>query len=264
MTNGRFIGCVLDRNGLRPSKYIITKDKRLIITSEYGILDVPVEEIEERGRLQSGEMMGLDLKSGKVLKSDEIDNYLKSKEPYNEWLNENMEYLQEYIESPHLTIEELQKEELQSKQRYFNITHEVIDQIIEPMLKDGKEATGSMGDDTPLAVFSKIQRNFSDFFRQKFAQVTNPPIDPIREKVVMSLNTGFGEVRNILKEDMEHAKRLKSGSPILIKETLDILLEFGNSKNPKYDPSYKAQSYSTTFTQDMKGSLETLIDKIIR
>jgi glutamate synthase (NADPH/NADH) large chain len=263
MTNGRFIGCVLDRNGLRPSKYIITKDKRLIITSEYGILDVPVEEIEERGRLQSGEMMGLDLKSGKVLKSDEIDNYLKSKEPYNEWLNENMEYLQEYIESPHLTIEELQKEELQSKQRYFNITHEVIDQIIEPMLKDGKEATGSMGDDTPLAVFSKIQRNFSDFFRQKFAQVTNPPIDPIREKVVMSLNTGFGEVRNILKEDMEHAKRLKSGSPILIKETLDILLEFGNSKNPKYDPSYKAQSYSTTFTQDMKGSLETLIDRII-
>jgi len=94
-----------------------------------------------------------------------------------------MNYLQEYIDSPNLQIEDIDNRELEEKQRYFNITHEVIDQIIEPMLKDGKEATGSMGDDTPLAVFSKIQRNFSDFFKQKFAQVTNPPIDPIREKL---------------------------------------------------------------------------------
>jgi glutamate synthase (NADPH/NADH) large chain len=263
MTNGRYIGCILDRNGLRPSKYIITKDNRLIITSEYGILDIPVEEIKERGRLQSGEMMGLDLKNGRVMKNDEINDYLKARANYNEWLNDNMSYLQEYIDSPYLHIEEIQKEELEAKQRYFNITHEVIDQIIEPMLKDGKEATGSMGDDTPLAAFSKIQRNFSDFFKQKFAQVTNPPIDPIREKVVMSLNTGFGEIRNVLVEDSEHAKRLKSATPILIKDTLDILFEFGDPKNPKYDTSYKLKSYSTTYTSDMRGSLERLIDKII-
>ena len=263
MTNGRYIGCILDRNGLRPSKYIITKDNRLIITSEYGILDIPVEEIKERGRLQSGEMMGLDLKNGRVMKNDEINDYLKARANYNEWLNDNMSYLQEYIDSPYLHIEEIQKEELEAKQRYFNITHEVIDQIIEPMLKDGKEATGSMGDDTPLAAFSKIQRNFSDFFKQKFAQVTNPPIDPIREKVVMSLNTGFGEIRNVLVEDSEHAKRLKSATPILIKDTLDILFEFGDPKNPKYDPAYKLKSYSTTYTSDMRGSLERLIDKII-
>jgi len=263
MTNGRFIGCVLDRNGLRPSKYIITKDKRLLITSEYGVLDISVDNILERGRLQSGEMMGLDLKSGKVLKSNDIDNYLKAKEPYNEWLSENMSYLQEYIDSPFSTVEEIDKEELEAKQRYFNITHEVIDQIIEPMLKDGKEATGSMGDDTPLAVFSNQQRNFSDFFKQKFAQVTNPPIDPIREKVVMSLNTGFGEIRNILVDDAEHAKRLKSTSPILVKENLEVLLEFGDRTNPKFDPSYKAKSYSTLFQTNMKLSLETLIDTIL-
>ncbi len=263
MTNGRYIGCILDRNGLRPSKYIITKDNRLLITSEYGVLDIPVDNIKERGRLQSGEMMGLDLKNGRVMKNEEINNYLKSRANYNEWLNDNMNYLQEYIDSPNLQIDEIKKDELEKKQRYFNITHEVIDQIIEPMLKDGKEATGSMGDDTPLAAFSKIQRNFSDFFKQKFAQVTNPPIDPIREKVVMSLNTGFGEVRNVLIEDSEHAKRLKSATPILIKDTLDILFEFGDPKNPKYDPAYKLKSYSTTYTLDMKNSLETLIDKII-
>jgi len=263
MTNGRYIGCVIDRNGLRPAKYIITKDNRLLITSEYGVLQVPTEEIAERGRLQSGEMMGLDLKDGKVMKNSEIDAYLKGREKYNDWLNENMSYLQEYIDAPFSSVEEIEPQELHNKQRYFNITHEVIDQIIEPMLKDGKEATGSMGDDTPLAAFSNVQRNFSDFFKQKFAQVTNPPIDPIREKVVMSLNTGFGQIRNILEETSTHAKRLKSGSPILVKDSFEVLLEFGDPKDPKYDPDYKAKIYSTTFTQGMKASLESIIDKII-
>jgi len=109
-----------------------------------------------------------------LLKNEEINNYLKSRANYNEWLNDNMNYLQEYIDSPNLQIDEIKKDELEKKQRYFNITHEVIDQIIEPMLKDGKEATGSMGDDTPLAAFSKIQRNFSDFFKQKFAPSYKP------------------------------------------------------------------------------------------
>ena len=195
--------------------------------------------------------------------NDDINKYLKDRANYNDWINQHMSYLQEYIDSPIATMDPIDQKELESRQRYFNITHEVIDQVIEPMINDGKEATGSMGDDTPLAAFSKVQRNFSDFFRQKFAQVTNPPIDPIREKVVMSLNTGFGEIRNILKEEVEHAKRLKSGSPILIKETLKILLEFGNEQNPKYDPSYKTNFYSTTFSKDMKKSLELLIDTII-
>ncbi|MDD5359437.1 MAG: glutamate synthase large subunit [Sulfurovaceae bacterium] len=262
MTNGRYIGCVLDRNGLRPSKYIITKDNRLIISSEYGVLDIDEEDIVERGRLQSGQMMGVDLKYGKVLKNCDIDKYLKNREPYDKWLNENMTYLQEHMIDPFSHIDIPQKEEMEARQRFFNITLEVQEQVLASMAEEGKEATASMGDDTPLAAFSNAQRNFSDFFREKFAQVTNPPIDPIREKVVMSLNTGFGEARNILTDDAFHAKRLKTVSPILSLEKLEILKAFGNDKDARYDANYKAKTYSTVFTSDLRKSLQKLINKI--
>ena len=263
LTDGRYIGCVLDRNGLRPAKYIITTDNRLLISSEYGVLKTPEEEIVERGRLQSGEMMGIDLKYGKVLKSNDIDEYLKNREPYSKWMNENMIYLQEHMSDPFSTINLPEKEIIYAKQRFFNITLEVAEQVLDPMIKEGKEATASMGDDTPLAAFSKKQRNFSDFFKQKFAQVTNPPIDPIRERVVMSLNTGFGEMRNILTDDADHAKRLKTVSPILSYEKVDILREFGDEKDPKFDPSYKARCYDTTFKKNLRESLNTLAEKIV-
>ncbi len=263
MTDGRYIGCVLDRNGLRPSKYIITTDNRLLISSEYGVLQTPEEEIVERGRLQSGEMMGIDLKYGTVLKSHDIDDYLKNREPYSKWMNENMIYLQEHMRDPFSTINMPDKETMYAKQRFFNITLEVGEQVLDPIIKEGKEATASMGDDTPLAAFSQKQRNFSDFFKQKFAQVTNPPIDPIREKVVMSLNTGFGEIQNILTDDAEHAKRLKTVSPILSFEKVTILQEFGNEKDPKYDKSYKANCYTTTFNYDLQASLNKLVDQIL-
>ena len=263
MTDGRYIGCVLDRNGLRPSKYIITRDNRLLISSEYGVLQTPEDEILERGRLQSGEMMGVDLKYGKVLKNEDINCYLKNMDPYDQWLNDNMIYLQEHMEDPFSNIDIPEKTEMEAKQRFFNITLEVMEQVFEPMVKEGKEATASMGDDTPLAAFSTKQRNFSDFFKQKFAQVTNPPIDPIREKVVMSLNTGFGEIRNILTDDAEHAKRLKTVSPILSLEKLELLKAFGNEKDPKYDASYKARTYATTFESDLKGTLSSLVERII-
>ena len=262
-TDGRYIGCVLDRNGLRPSKYIVTKDRRLIISSEYGVVDVEDDEIVERGRLQSGEMIGLDLKYGTILKNSEIDEYLKSSQPYAEWLNERMVYLQEYVEKPFDNLERYNLTQMVEKQRYFNITQEVIDQIVEPMIKDGKEPTGSMGDDTPLAAFSKVQRNFTDFFKQKFAQVTNPPIDPIREKVVMSINTGFGEIHNILDEDPDHAQRLKTTSPILTFEKLEVLKSFGDEKHPRYQACYKNRTYATTFEENLKGSLEDLVYDIV-
>jgi len=263
MTDGRYIGCVLDRNGLRPSKYVITSDNRLLISSEYGVLETPEDEIVERGRLQSGEMIGVDLKYGKVLKSNDIDNYLKNMDPYDKWLNDNMVYLQEHMDDPFSTVEISDKKVLEARQRFFGITLEVIEQVFEPMVKEGKEATASMGDDSPLAVFSTKQRNFSDFFKQKFAQVTNPPIDPIREKVVMSLNTGFGEIRNILSDDAEHAKRLKTVSPILSLEKLELLKAFGNEKDPKYDASYKARCYDTTFDTNLKETLDNLVEMVI-
>jgi len=263
MTDGRYIGCVLDRNGLRPSKYVITTDNRLLITSEYGVLGIPDEQIVERGRLQSGEMMGVDLKYGRVLKSNDIDDYLKSMYPYNKWLSQNMSYLQEHV--PTAKVDEVSKDhkEMEAKQRYFNYTLEVMREVIKPMIAEGKETTGAMGDDTPIAAFSTEQRNFTDFFKQKFAQVTNPPIDPIREKTVMSLNTGFGEMRNILSDDAAHAKRLKTVLPVMSAEKFAILKEFGDEKNEKYDPVYKARCYDTTYETDLRSSLNRVIDTII-
>ncbi len=263
LTDGRHIGCILDRNGLRPAKYIITTDDTILITSEYGVLDIDEEKIIEKGRLQSGQMIGIDLKYGKVIMPSEIDTHLKNSQPYTKWLNRNMVYLQEYIEIPFKQLDDYKLPDLYKRQRFYNITQELIEMVIEPMMNDGKENTGSMGDDTPLACFSKSQRNFTDFFKQKFAQVTNPPIDPIREKIVMSLNTGFGEIRNILAEEPEHAKRLKAVSPILMKEKLDILLSFGNPKSPNYDECYKNSFYSTIYNDNLKSSLEELSDKIV-
>jgi len=264
LTDGRYIGCVLDRNGLRPSKYIITHDDTLLIASEYGVIDISEDQIKERGRLQSGQMIGLDLKFGKVLKDEDINQYLKSSNPYMKWLNDHMIYLQEHVDEQYVTRCEYDATNLIARQRYFNITQEVVEQVIEPMMRDGKEAVGSMGDDTPLAAFSSVQRHFSDYFKQRFAQVTNPPIDPIREKVVMSLNTGFGETHNILDEIPSHANRLKAISPIIIREKLEVLKSFGDKKSPRYQSFYTNQEFSTTYKGALKAALETLVDHVVK
>ncbi|WP_031347777.1 glutamate synthase large subunit [Sulfurimonas hongkongensis] len=263
VTDGRYIGCALDRNGLRPAKYIVTKDDNFLIASEYGVIDIPQEEIKERGRLQSGEMIGLDLKFGELLKNDQINDYLKSSNPYMKWLNEHMIYLQEFVEVQYTDKCNFEIKDFIKRQRYFNITQEVVEQIIEPMIIEAKEAVGSMGDDTPLAAFSNKQRNFTDFFKQKFAQVTNPPIDPIRERVVMSLNAGFGEVHNILDEIPTHAHRLKSISPIITREKLDVLKSFGDKKSPRYQAFYQNKTFSTAYQGSLKESLDELIKKIV-
>jgi len=264
LTDGRHIGCLIDRNGLRPSKYVITKNHKLYITSEYGTLDIDEDNISERGRLQSGQMIGLDLKHGKVLKEDDINDYLKSSQHYAKWLNDDMDYLQEYIEDSFLNLTDYKVEELEKKQKYFNITYEAIDQMIEPMAKDGKEPVGSMGDDTPMACFSKVNRKLYRLLQTKFAQVTNPPIDPYREKIVMSLETGFGRVQNILVETPEDAKRIKVASPILMKEKFDVLFSFGDEKSPRYDEYYKNRVFSTTFTTDLKASLKELAANVVK
>jgi len=265
VSDGRYIAVVLDRNGLRPAKYIITKDNNILIASEYGVLDIADnEEVVERGRLQSGQMIGVDTKFGIVLKNKDIHDYLKSSNPYTKWLNENMIYLQEYIENPYAIDKKIEVDDLIHKQRYAGITKEVINTIIKPMIEDAKEPTGSMGDDTPLACFSDYPfRSFNDFFRQKFAQVTNPPIDPLREKIVMSLNTGFGEVHNILDEAPEHAKRIKTTTPILTQTKLEVLKSFGDEESPRFEKDYKNASYSTAYKENLKEALENLTDKIV-
>lgn len=263
ITNGRYVACVLDRNGLRPAKYVVTTDDRLLITSEYGVLGTPPEKIRERGRLQSGQMIAADLDQGQIFYTRDIDRYLMNSQPYNQWLTEHTHYLQEFIERQFEDLSDYRYADLERLQRYHNITSEVVDLVIRPMMAQGKEPVGSMGDDTPLACFSQKQRNFCDFFKQKFAQVTNPPIDPLREKAVMSTTIGLGEIGNPLVEDKDRARRLKSISPILSRDIFDALLSFGDPERPRYEPCYRYATLSTGFSGNLKKALETLARQAI-
>ncbi|ABA88728.1 NADPH-dependent glutamate synthase, glutamine amidotransferase and FMN-binding subunit [Syntrophotalea carbinolica DSM 2380] len=264
LTDGRYVGCILDRNGLRPAKYLITTDDRLLVTSEYGVLDIPPEQIRERGRLQSGEMIAADLQQGQFFTTRDIDRYLMDSQPYSDWLTAHTCYLQEFIEQQFDDLSGYEVAGLTTGQRYFNVTHEIQEIFIRPMLEAGKEPTGSMGDDTPMAAFSKQPRSFCDFFRQRFAQVTNPPIDPYREKAVMSTTVGFGELGNPLLETPERAHRLKSISPILSREIFDVLMSFGDPDHPRYDPSYRVATFATGFDKDLRVSLQDLGERVVR
>ena len=263
ITNGRYIGCVLDRNGLRPAKYVITTDDRLLISSEYGVLDTPAEMVKKRGRLQSGEMIAADLHRGEIFFPRDIDRYLMESQPYKHWLTEHTYYLQEFIERQFEDLSDYRYPELEQLQRYHNVTSEVVNLVVRSMMADGKEPVGSMGDDSPIAAFSTQQRNFSDFFKQKFAQVTNPPIDPLREKAVMSTTIGFGGIGNPLIETKERAKRLKSISPILSYDIFQALLTFGDPDLPRYEPCYKHQRFTTGFQQDLEQSLKQLGKEVV-
>ncbi len=263
LTDGRYIGCVLDRNGLRPAKYIITVDNRLLISSEYGVIDTPPETIRERGRLQSGQMIAADLSSGQIFYTRDIDRYLMESQPYNQWLTEHTYYLQEFIGRQFSEDKDYRYPDLETAQRYHNITSEVVDLIIRPMMADGKEPVGSMGDDTPLAAFSDQQRNFSDFFKQKFAQVTNPPIDPLREKAVMSTTIGFGGIGNPLIETKSRAMRLKSVSPFLSYEIYHSLLTFGDPQLPRFEACYKYRIFHTDFRSDLQKALQHLAEQVL-
>ncbi|GAB4172368.1 MAG: glutamate synthase large subunit [Geothermobacteraceae bacterium] len=264
MTNGRYVGCVLDRNGLRPAKYVITTDNKLLLTSEYGVLGTPPGKVHQRGRLQSGEMIAADLQQGQIFFTRDIDRYLMESQPYNKWLTEGTYYLQEFIELQFQDLSDYDYPDLHRLQRYHNITNETVEQMLKPMLRDGKEPTGSMGDDTPMAAFSDQPRNFADFFRQKFAQVTNPPIDPYREKVVMSTTIGIGEIGNPLIETADRARRLKSISPILSLDIFKALLSFGDPEKPRFEPMYRHQTFSTDFRKDLHGSLVALGDRVVQ
>ncbi len=262
LTNGRYVGCVLDRNGLRPAKWVVTTEDKLLLTSEYGVLGTPPEKVRRRGRLQSGEMIAADLEQGEIFFTRDIDRYLMESQPYSRWLTDNTYYLQEFIELQFQDLSDYDYPDLPRLQRYHNLTHETVEQMIKPMLRDGREPTGSMGDDTPLAAFSDQQRNFADFFRQKFAQVTNPPIDPYREKVVMSTTIGIGEIGNPLVETPDRGKRLKSISPILSLDIFKALLSFGDPDRPRYDPAYRHQSFDTGFRGNLHQALVALGDRV--
>jgi glutamate synthase domain-containing protein 2/glutamate synthase domain-containing protein 1/glutamate synthase domain-containing protein 3 len=211
-SDGNFIGASLDRNGLRPARYTITKDNFIVLASEVGVLDIPPEKVEKKGRLAAGQIIYVDLKQKRVLFNREIKLRVARFNPYRRWVEENKILLSGLLEyaSNHPSPEVLLR-----KQRLFGYTREEINMLLVPMLTNAQEATGSMGNDAALAVLSQKPQLLFSYFKQLFAQVTNPPIDPIRENLVMSLTVFIGNKRNILDSTPQHAKLVKLKSPIL-------------------------------------------------
>jgi glutamate synthase (NADPH/NADH) large chain len=243
LTEGRYACCVMDRNGLRPARWVMTKDRHITLGSEIGIWDYAPEDVVAKGRLKPGEMIAIDTETSKFLLSDDIDKMLQERNPYEIWLRDGLKRLT--ANSAHTTLSALamSKEVLARLEKLFQVSYEERDQILKVLARDSQEATGSMGDDTPLPVLSMHHRSLYDSFRQQFAQVTNPPIDPLREKIVMSLETCIGREHNLFNEGAEHANRLITSSPILSERKYLKLLSKHNDGYPhetfdlSYDPN---------------------------
>jgi glutamate synthase domain-containing protein 2/glutamate synthase domain-containing protein 1/glutamate synthase domain-containing protein 3 len=220
-TDGRMIGATLDRNGLRPARYLVTKDGLLIMASETGVLPIPPEDIERKGRLQPGKMLLVDLEQGRIVPDEEIKAGLSSRRPYGEWIKQNQLTLDALPEPSR--VMETDHETIRCRQRAFGYSEEDLRLLISPMAANGQEAIGAMGIDTPLACLSDRPQSLFHYFKQLFAQVTNPPIDPIREDLVMSLTSYIGTERNILDETPRHCHTLKLPHPILTNRDLEKL-----------------------------------------
>lgn len=220
-SDGRYAGGMLDRNGLRPARYLVTKKGWVLVASEVGVLDIQPEEIQEKGRLQPGKILLIDTETGKIYRDQELKQQLANAHPYRKWIQDNCIELDELKSGRKVTS---RVDDFDCKLRVFGYSREDIDRIMVPMCTGGAEPVGSMGNDTPLAVLSTRPHLLYDYFRQQFAQVTNPPIDPIREALVMSLVEYIGAVGNhILAPNESHCKMVRLQCPILTNTQLDIL-----------------------------------------
>ncbi|PMG39087.1 glutamate synthase large subunit [Vibrio splendidus] len=259
LSDGRYAACNLDRNGLRPARYVITKDNLITLASEVGIWNYAPDEVAEKGRVGPGELLVIDTRRGKLWQSNEIDNDLKSRHPYKEWMDKNVHKLTPFSELPDDQVgkRSFDDDTLKTYQKQFAMSNEESDQVLRVLGDMGQEAVGSMGDDTPMAVLSSKERLITDYFRQKFAQVTNPPIDPLREKHVMSLATSIGQEMNVFCETDGHAYRVAFDSPVLLYSDMQQLLQL-NQKHYRhvilsmhYDPSH----------QDLEQAIKALCDR---
>ena len=221
-TDGRVIGATLDRNGLRPGRYIVTKDDLVVLASEAGVIEVPAEDIRKKGRLQPGRMFLVDTVQKRIVADGEIKEQLASRQPYGKWLAEQQVTL-EQLPEPSRTIASSNPETLLRRQRAFGYSEEDLRILLGPMGAKGEEPVGSMGTDVPLACLSDRPQPLFNYFKQLFAQVTNPPIDPIREEMVMSLISYIGTERNILDETPENCHTLKLPHPLLTNRDLEKL-----------------------------------------
>ena len=251
-TDGDYMGAVLDRNGLRPSRYYITDDDYLILSSEVGVLDIEPEHVVMKDRLRPGKMLLVDTKAGKLISDDELKNQYANAQPYGEWLDSNLTYLTD-IPIPNERVPELSNEERSRLQKAFGYTYEEFKTAILPMAQNGAEAIAAMGDDTPLAVLSNQKLPLFNYFHQLFAQVTNPPIDAIREEIVTSTTVYLGRDGNILEEKPENCRVLRINNPILTNTDM-LKIKNLNTEN------LKAAVVPITYYKNT--SLEKAIDRI--
>lgn len=261
MTNGTQIACTLDRNGLRPARYVITKDRILTVASEVGVWDYKESDVVEKDRVGPGEMLAADVSSGRIWRTNKIDDQLKHRHPYLEWLRENTIRLRSNSRLEKKATEDYINVNLKNLpvfEKLFNVSLEECEQVIRVIANDSQEPTSSMGDDTPMAVLSTQQRNLYDYFRQQFAQVTNPPIDPLREASVMSLETCFGREHNVFQETNGLAYRAIIGKPVLNYAKLKQLKEL----DQEY---YQFQSISLNYnkTEGLEAALVRITDEAV-
>ncbi|KES18192.1 Glutamate synthasedomain 2 [Gilliamella apicola SCGC AB-598-I20] len=255
MSDGRYAACNLDRNGLRPARYVITTDKLITCASEIGIWDYQPDEIVTKGRVGPGELLVIDTEEGRILQSSETDNDLQKRHPYKEWMAKNVKRLIPFEDLPDDDIGSRDYDDtlLATYQKQFGYSAEELDQCIRVLGENGQEATGSMGDDTPFAVLSSRPRLIYDYFRQKFAQVTNPPIDPLREAHVMSLSTSIGREMNVFAEAEGQAHRVAFKYPVLVHSDFKQL----TTLESRY---YKSETLDITYEID--GSLRDAIEQL--
>src|SRR6516164_4136743 len=239
LTDGRYALCTLDRNGLRPARFVLTGNRCLTVASESGVWDYQPEEVVRQGKLGPGDMLALDLETGALMFSQDVDQLLKGRHPYKAWLKKGVRYLESDLVDPRLAAEPMDRATLALYQKMFNVTLEEREDIIRVLAQDENEAVGSMGDDTPLPVLSRTVRSLYDYFRQQFAQVTNPPIDPLRESLVMSLQTQIGPECNIFLPAPEHARQVVLGSPILSQRKLRQILAIEEVTHEFLDLQYE-------------------------
>jgi glutamate synthase (NADPH) large chain len=256
-TDGKIIGATLDRNGLRPSRYCVTTDDRVIMASETGALPVDEKLIKEKGRLQPGKMFVVDMEQGRIISDDELKHNICGQKPYGDYLNQYKIRLEE-IDEPRVAFTHLSDASILKYQKVFGYSTEDIDTILKPMALDAKEPLGSMGTDIPLAILSDQPQHLTSYFKQLFAQVTNPPIDPIRERLVMSLASFVGNNGTLLEEKPEDCHTVALKQPILTSTELEKLRSIDTG-------IFQSKTLQTYFRADGKpGSLQRGLERLCR
>jgi len=272
MTDGRYAACTLDRNGLRPARYVITKNTQgsgglkdktysdcvITLASEIGVYDYSEQDVIAKGRLKPGQMLASDTHTGELLLPNDVDELLMSRFDYKTWMKNQSDYLESELNDNANTVGCMDNETYQVFEKQFQVSNEEKDYVIKVLAENAQEAVGSMGDDTPMAVLSTQVRPLYDYFRQQFAQVTNPPIDSIRENIVMSLETCLGAEKNLFEEKQEYAQRLLVESPVLSPNKFNKLLRLDDEK-------YRLAIIDLSYSKDisLQQAVKNICDKAV-